>query len=120
LRDGAGRPSTVRLWRRFMRLQRRVARRQAAGSSLMTSMRARTSSERLASCVDVVSMAAGQFSARSRLMAWKAATDRPNSSGSLPTSFSEIRRWCRYSAVSSMPLASTGAVYCCSRWAKAR
>jgi len=120
LRVGATRPSTVRLWRRFSRLQRRTASRQAAGNSLMTSMRARTSSERLASCVDVVSMAEGRLSRRSRPMAWKAATERPNSSGSLPTSLSEISRWWRYSAVSSMPLASTGAVYCCSRCVKAR
>ena len=102
-----------------MRLQRRTVSRQAAGISLMTSMRARTSSLRLASCVEVASIVCGQCGARSRLAAWKAATDMPKSSGSPPTSLTEISRWWRYSAVSSMPLAATGEVNCCSRRAKA-
>jgi hypothetical protein len=55
----------------------------------MTSMRERTSSDRLLSCVDVASIVYGQCVARSRLAAWKARTVMPNRSGSPPTSFSD-------------------------------
>ena len=52
--------------------------RHAAGISEITSMRERTSSERLLSCVDVASIVCGQRLARSALAAWKARTPTPN------------------------------------------
>ena len=55
-------------------------------------MRARTSSLRLVSCVQVVSMLAGQCSARSWLRRWKMSAVVPKCSGSPPTSLSETSR----------------------------
>jgi len=56
LREGAGRRRSMRRLLRFSRLQRRIVRRHRAGNSEMTSIRVRTSSERLLSCVEVASM----------------------------------------------------------------
>ena len=49
-------------------------------------MRARTSSERLVSWVEVASTVCGQRAARSALAPWNAATRMPNIPGSVPTS----------------------------------
>ncbi len=92
MRDGAGSPSTVRFLLRLMRLQRRTARRHTAGISEITSMRARTSSERLLSWVEVASIVCGHLAVRSRLAPWNAETVMPKASGSPPTSFSDTRR----------------------------
>ncbi len=83
-------------------------------------MRARTSSERLLSCVEVAISVCGQRAARSALAAWNALTLVPKRSGSPPTSLSDTRRLKTYSAVSSTPFAVTGAVNCWKRIAKAR
>ncbi len=55
-------------------------------------MRARTSSARLLSWVELASIVPGQRAARSALAPWKALTGRPNWSGSPPTSFSDTSR----------------------------
>jgi hypothetical protein len=120
LRDGAASPSTARFLLRLMRLHRRTASRHAAGSSEITSMRARTSSARLLSWVELASIVCGHFAARSALAPWKADTVIPKCSGWPPTSFSEASRLKRYSAVSSTPFAVTGAVNCWKRIAKPR
>ena len=70
-------PPTSRLRVRFMRRQRSTAWRHAAGISDSTLMRARTSSERLVSCVEVASISCGQFLARYCASVWKALTVEP-------------------------------------------
>ena len=91
--DGAGSPSTSRFLLRFMRLQRRSCSRHAAGISESTSMRARTSSERLLSWVEVASIVCGQCARAVGARAVESADAvKPNSAGSPPTSFSDTSR----------------------------
>jgi hypothetical protein len=54
--------------------------------------RARVSSPRLVSCVEVAIMAEGQRAARSRLASCTASRERPKRSGVPPTSFSAMNR----------------------------
>ena len=65
------------------------ARSQWPGSSASTAMRARTSSPRLVSWVDSVTIASGQSRCRSAIAAWKSSTPITRSDGSPPTSLSE-------------------------------
>src|SRR5262249_63125 len=69
-----------------------VPARQPAARSVSTSMRGRTVSERLLSCVEVASIVCCQCLARCALARWNFAGGKPNSSGSPPTSFRETRR----------------------------
>ena len=85
-------PGRSAFLRPFRRVQRVSAVRHSRGSSDSTLMRARTSSLRLVSWVELASSVAGQSRARSALWRWKAVSERPNWSGSPPTSLSEIRR----------------------------
>jgi hypothetical protein len=75
-----------------MRAHRRNCVCHNAGTSDSTSMRARTSSLRLLSCVEVASIVAGQLLARSALAPWKALTVTPKVAGSPPTSFRDTSR----------------------------
>ncbi len=78
--------------RRLARAQRAVACFHAPGSSESTFRRARTSSLRLVSCVDVAESACGQCAARSAIQSWSACGATPKRSGSPPTSLSDTSR----------------------------
>ena len=56
MKTGADSPSISVRWLRLTRLQRASAMRQPEASSESTARRARTSSERLVSCVELASM----------------------------------------------------------------
>ncbi len=91
-----GSDRTRRRWsrapRRLMRAQRAVACFHAPGSSDRTFSRARTSSLRLVSCVDVAESACGHRAARARSHVCRRSGATPKRSGSPPTSFSDTRR----------------------------
>ena len=55
-------------------------------------MRARTSSPRLVSWVDVASSASGQRARRAAFLSWKTAGELAEARGSPPTSLSETSR----------------------------
>ena len=57
-----------------------------------TPILARTSSLRLVSCVDRVTMADGQYLALTSAPWWNSAADTPKRSGSPPTSLSDTSR----------------------------
>jgi hypothetical protein len=66
--------------------------RQPEASSVRTASRARTSSERLVSWVELPSMVVGQRRARSSAAAWNSPSVKPKCAGWPPTSFSAISR----------------------------
>ena len=76
----------------FIWLQRRRVMRQPDASSESTARRARASSERLVSWVELPSMVYGERPARSPAAAWNSFSETPKRDGSPPTSFSAIRR----------------------------
>ena len=67
----------------------------SAVSSLSTASRARTSSERLVSCVESVVMVAGVAASRAAARAWNSAAATPKRSGAPPTSLSATKRFQR-------------------------
>ena len=68
------------------------ARSQWPGSSASTVMRARTSSPRLVSWVERVTIASGQSRWRAAIAAWKSSTPIAKIDGSPPTSLSDVSR----------------------------
>ena len=74
------------------RRHRTSAARQRPEISESTLSRARTSSLRLVSWVDVASRASGWVRHRSMVWSWNASSGVPNRSGLPPTSFSETNR----------------------------
>ena len=64
----------------------------SSGIEASTPIRARTSPERLVSCVCVTSRLRGKRAARSALPRWKSRTDTLNRPGSPPTSFKASSR----------------------------
>ena len=74
MRSGNRSPPISGFSRALSRAQRVSAPRHSSGISESTSMRARTSSLRLVSCVEEASIVCGQSRARAALRAWNAGT----------------------------------------------
>ncbi len=72
--------------------QRRTRAAHASGIVESAPIRARTSPERLVSCVWVTSRLCGKRSARSALAAWNCSIEIPKRPGSPPTSLSASSR----------------------------
>ena len=90
--SGARWPSTSRRKGAVRRAKAKSALFHSRGSSESASMRARTSSPRLVSCVAVASIERGKLRARARFWSWKVSTGVPKMRGSPPTSLSETSR----------------------------
>ena len=74
------------------RAHRRSRGAHSFGISASTASRARTSSERLVSCVESVVIVRGHAATRPAQRSWNSAGETPNRSGSPPTSFSATNR----------------------------
>ena len=85
-------PPTMERARRLRRAHRPAACFHAPGTSDSAFNRARTSSLRFVSCVDVVDRPCGQRCARRASQAWSASGGVPKPAGSPPTSLRETSR----------------------------